>query len=160
MLSLARLLVAEDRCERSNLVEVPARRILHLGVLLEDDPDRGLAADGLLERLDRLSPPDHHGCDDAGKEDDVSDREDNQRIVRELPTRRLAPLAYRVSCIASGGRPGRTLGRACGRSLRIALRILVHEFPLEGVLCAPKRRAPLHFPRFISTFGARERDSR
>jgi hypothetical protein len=76
--------VPDDVRDGADAVKVDGMRIVHVGAELKQDSDRTLLAYGLLGGRDRLLPHDRDRSDDAGKENGIPDRHDDQRVGRSL----------------------------------------------------------------------------
>jgi len=73
--------VAENLARGSNRIQVFRSRMLHGGILLQDDPQSPFFTDGRLNGLQRAGSPDGDRKNDARKKDRLTDREDKKEIV-------------------------------------------------------------------------------
>ncbi len=73
--------VADDIGDRADPVEIAGRRILHLGIPLQQNPDWPLFAQRLLRGGDRFGAVDGDRRHDAGKQHHVANRHDDQGIT-------------------------------------------------------------------------------
>ena len=75
--------VADDRRGRADPVQLVERRVLGLGVLLQQEPDLAFDAHGLLGACHRLLALDRDGQDHPGEQHEVADRQDDQHVIRQ-----------------------------------------------------------------------------
>jgi hypothetical protein len=79
--------VTEDARDRADPLQVVEAGILGLGVLLQQEPDLALGADGLLRPGDGLLALDRHRQDDAREEHHVAHRQHEQHVIGQARQR-------------------------------------------------------------------------
>ncbi len=81
--SVRRRDVAHDVGDRAEAMQIDRRRVRHFGIPLHHDADLPLLADRLLGGRDRARAADRDRQHDAGKQDDVAHRHDDERVARQ-----------------------------------------------------------------------------